>query len=77
MDGAEYAKRYGIDYLHPSWQSVTKEYCRQARERGVEINTWTVNDIGLMKKMQELKVHGVITNFPDRVKKLQKGSGNH
>lgn len=72
LDAAMYAKRYGIDYLHPSWQSVTKEYCRQAKEEGIEINTWTVNDLALMKKLQELQVHGVITNFPDRVKKLQR-----
>lgn len=72
LDAATYAKRYGIDYLHPSWQSVTKEYCRQAKEEGIEINTWTVNDLALMKKLQELQVHGVITNFPDRVKKLQR-----
>ncbi|MGN0350568.1 MAG: glycerophosphodiester phosphodiesterase family protein [Roseburia sp.] len=38
----------------------------------MEINTWTVNDLALMKKLQEFQVHGVITNFPDRVKKLQR-----
>lgn len=75
LDAAMYAKRYGIDYLHPSWQSVTKEYCRQAKEEGIEINTWTVNDLALMKKLQGLQVHGVITNFPDRVKKLEMESG--
>lgn len=72
LDAAKYAKRYEIDYLHPSWQSVTEEYCRQARKEGVEINTWTVNDLALLKKMQTLQIHGVITNFPDRVKALQK-----
>lgn len=68
LDGAKYAKKYGIDYIHPSWQSVTEDYCRQAKEEGVEINTWTINDLALIKKMQILGVHGVITNFPDRVK---------
>ena len=69
LDAAKYAKKYGIDYLHPSWQSVTEDYCRQAKEEGVGINTWTINNVALIKKMQTLGVHGVITNFPDRVEK--------
>ncbi|MGN8631726.1 glycerophosphodiester phosphodiesterase [Blautia sp. HCP3S3_G3] len=65
VDEAQYADRLGMQFLHPSHPAVTEVYVEKAREYGLGINTWTVNDEELMKKLIRLGVHGIITNYPD------------
>lgn len=38
-----------------------------AHERGLKVFVYTVNEIGDIKRMMEIGVDGVFTNFPDRV----------
>lgn len=62
---AEYAKRLGVEYLHPVKFAVTESYVREAREYGLGINVWTVNTEAELRRLAELGVQGIIGNYPD------------
>lgn len=40
------------------------------KKNGIKINTYTVNEETHMKKLIELGIDGIITNYPDRLKKI-------
>jgi glycerophosphoryl diester phosphodiesterase len=46
---------------------VDKELITAAHAAGVEVNTWTVNDLERAVELAELGVDGLITDLPDRV----------
>lgn len=45
-----------------------KPFIQKARELGLKINVWTVDDEVLIKQALEAVVDGIISNYPDRVK---------
>lgn len=53
------------DALHPSLGMVTRGYVERARRRGERVNVWTVNAPQDMRRMRDLGVDGIITNYPD------------
>lgn len=53
--------------LHPYYRLVDARYVAQARRRGLRVNVWTVNEADDMRRMRELGVDGIITNYPDRL----------
>lgn len=62
LDAAEYAKKYQVDYLHPIYHAVDKNYVLAAKKAGIEINTWTVNEYEDLCRLKELGVHAIISN---------------
>lgn len=67
---AEYAQKYGVEYVHPIYCAVNADFVSETERCHIGINTWTVNDEADMKAMLKFKVHGLITNYPDRCKTL-------
>jgi len=53
--------------IHPHESMVDKELITAAHAAGVEVNTWTVNDLERAVELAELGVDGLITDLPDRV----------
>jgi glycerophosphoryl diester phosphodiesterase len=51
--------------LHPDYLMVNETLVAQARARGQEVNTWTVNEPEEMRRMMVLGVNGIITDRPD------------
>lgn len=51
--------------LHPYHEQVTPQLVQQARGRGQQINTWTVNEPADMRRLIDLGVDGIITDRPD------------
>ncbi len=49
------------------FKSVTGEFVEDAHRNGLKVYTWTVNDFSDIKKMKELKVDGIFSDFPDRL----------
>lgn len=49
---------------------VTEDLVAQAREHGVDVFAWTVNDAASMQRVLALGVNGVITDAPDLVRAL-------
>lgn len=51
--------------LHPHRKQVTAELIRYARQKGWQVNTWTVNELEEMRQMIGLGVDAIITDRPD------------
>lgn len=66
LDMAAYAAKHQVEALHPS--VVNTQYIdliSDCRENGIKLHVWTVNDQQDMKRMVQLGVDAVITNYPD------------
>ncbi len=66
----DYAKNLGVDYFHPSYCSFTPEVAKQITDRGLGINIWTVNHETDMSDLLREDVNAIITNYPNRLKKI-------
>jgi glycerophosphoryl diester phosphodiesterase len=64
-------KALGVEYIHPHYTSITKNLVAEAEKLGLEMNVWTVNDGFSLERMLELAPLGIITDHPDRMRKLQ------
>ena len=70
IDMADYAAWQGVECLHPIYAAVTENYAEAAHEKGLLINTWTVNTEEDMKLMIDRGVNAIIGNYPDLCKKV-------
>lgn len=65
----EYAQQLNADALHPALYNVLYPgMVEDCHSRGKKIHVWTVNETSHIKKMLEMGVDAIITNYPDRVK---------
>lgn len=62
---ADYCKKYDMNAIHPIFTCIDEDYMKAAKENGLDVNTWTVNDPKDMKRLAKMGVHAIITNFPD------------
>lgn len=67
------AKELGLDYLHLKADMLTEEVIEAATETGLGLNTWTVNEKEDLEKVNGLGLHSIITDFPDRLRRIQEG----
>ena len=65
------AKELDLDYLHLRADRLTAENIKTIHELGLQINTWTVNEVEDLKKVNALGLHGIITDYPDRLREIQ------
>ena len=63
FDPAVYSPYHGLV------KTGTAEYCNK---KGIQLIPWTVNEVEEMKNMIEKGVHGIITDYPDRLIELLK-----
>lgn len=54
----------------PSYQDVTRDSIADARAQGLHVGAWTVNKEADMRRMIGLKIDGICTDYPDRLKSL-------
>jgi glycerophosphoryl diester phosphodiesterase len=52
---------------------LTSGFVSEAHRRNLEVHAWTINDEAAMKRLIELKIDGIITDFPDRLLNLLGG----
>ncbi|MBW6411065.1 glycerophosphodiester phosphodiesterase [Clostridium weizhouense] len=65
-----YVQMLGANALHPQYNSVTREIVEKAHDNNLEVNVYTVNNKEDMKKMIDLGVDAIITNYPNVLKDL-------
>lgn len=58
-------------------QILSKEFVEAAHERNLKVHVWTVNEAEDMKRLLEMGVDGIMTDYPDRLLNLLKqGNSN-
>ncbi|HUT53989.1 MAG TPA: glycerophosphodiester phosphodiesterase family protein [bacterium] len=55
---------------HPQPGQVDGEYMRRQQKRGIKVIPWGVNEPEEIKRLLELKVDGIISDFPGRLVEL-------
>lgn len=59
------------DIYSPNYHLVNEELISFAKEKGMKVIPWTVNEKSEMKKLIEMGVDGIITDYPDRFNSLE------
>ena len=59
--------------LHPEHVLVGAAYMAWARRHGYGVNVWTVNEEADMRRLLALGVTSIITDVPDRLRRVQAG----
>jgi len=62
------AKAAGADGWFPFYADVTADTLREAREEGLSVGAWTVNAPNDLRRLAEMGVEGLCTDYPDRLK---------
>ncbi len=60
----------GIEYFHPDFNDLDDKIVSGFKADGVGLNVWTVNEEPDIAKCIDWGVNGIISNYPDRVRKL-------
>lgn len=53
--------------IHPHFSLLTEESCKKAKDLGLQINTWTVNEKIDIEHVKRFSIDGIISDFPDRI----------
>lgn len=56
--------------ISPYYTMIDSDFVNEAHQANVKVVPWTVNDEENMKKMADLKVDGIISDFPDKLVNL-------
>jgi glycerophosphoryl diester phosphodiesterase len=69
------AKAAGCETWSMFWRNLTPELAAEARALGLKLLPWTVNDPAEMARLIDLGVDGLITDYPDRLRKVLAAKG--
>ena len=72
-DPFEAAKRLGANSVQVQKQIVTADLLSRAWEQGLDVYVWTVNELRDMRALISVGVQGLISDFPERFRKLRRG----
>lgn len=65
-----YAKTVGANAIHPYFYAINEEVIKESKKHKTQINVFTVDDEEHMKYFLDMKVDGIITNYPDLLHKI-------
>jgi glycerophosphoryl diester phosphodiesterase len=67
IDYALRAKQLGVQNIMMRYNAITPELMRAAHMSDLRVFVWTVNKVNIAQKMVDYGVHGIITDYPDRI----------
>ena len=67
----EYASRIQAEALHPAYYNLQYPgFLAEAKQKGLKLHVWTVNDNDMMEYLAKEGVDAIITNYPDRARRI-------
>lgn len=72
---ARLARAAGCSTWSPFWRNVTAEQIADAHALGLAVLPWTVNDPAEMARLIDMRVDGLITDYPDRLRRVREAKG--
>lgn len=75
LNAGRYVKDNHVEAYHPIFRMLNQEITEDLKKHSCEINTWTVNEEEDIKEMIGLGVNGIISNYPNRVRRILKETG--
>jgi glycerophosphoryl diester phosphodiesterase len=67
------AKAAGADGWFPYFADINRATLTEARDLGLKVGAWTVNDANDLARLADLGVDGLCTDYPDRLATVLKG----
>ncbi len=67
------AKAAGADGWFPFFADINRATLREARETGLKVGAWTVNEPIDLTRLADFGVDGICTDYPDRLSTVLKG----
>lgn len=68
-------KAAGGQVWSPFWRNVTPELVAEAHRLGLQVIPWTVNEPAEMDRLIAMKVDGLISDYPDRLRSAMQARG--
>lgn len=62
-----FAKKLGAYSIHFSYRFANKRKLKRAKREGFKVYVWTINDEKVIKKMKDLGVDGIFSDYPERL----------
>jgi glycosyltransferase involved in cell wall biosynthesis len=66
----EKTKQIKAEIISPYYEYINAKFIHSCRESKIKVIPWTVNDKELMKKLMQIGVDGIISDYPDRLKSV-------
>ncbi len=54
----------------PEFAGVVNDFVNAAHERNLQVRLWTINETADMKRLLDMNVDGIMTDYPDRLMEL-------
>lgn len=75
LQPGDYCKKAGVEAYHPLFVSLEKSSVENLKKEKIEINVYTVNEEEHLRLILPFAVNTVMSNFPERMKKVLKEKG--
>lgn len=69
------AQAAGCDIWSPFWRNVTPQTIAETHSLRMQVLPWTVNEPSQMARLIDEGVDGIITDYPDRLRKVMEEKG--
>ncbi len=69
-EALSFAKKINAYSVNPQFKLIDRTFVEKAHYEGFKVFPWTVNEPEDIRAVEDMGVDGVISNFPERVRKL-------
>lgn len=63
----EWAGEFSAKAIHPHFSLLTKSNVKKAKDAGLKVYTWTVNDNEDIQRIKAYDIDGIISDYPERL----------
>jgi glycerophosphoryl diester phosphodiesterase len=70
IDAIRMARDADATVLHPQWVFLAPKLVDDANAAGMRVETWTVDDALHLAHIAAMRPHGIMTNFPSRLRAI-------